>query len=138
MSTTADDSPATRRHAGLQDLFSYPLTSALQDRRTRRVAQGVSLRHGAQPWESPNPPSPLSPLEEAILIASTSITGAVMHDGPTQKPDGSPELGTMFLEVAGRAASSADNAQATSFFMINDEGVWLIKRPQGQDAIDLF
>ena len=51
MSTTADDSPATT-HAGLQDLFSYPLTSALQDRRTRRVAQGVSLKHGAQPYES--------------------------------------------------------------------------------------
>jgi len=139
MSTTADDSPATGTgHKGLQDLFSYPLTSALQDRRTRRVAQGVSLEHGAQPYTSPNQPSPLSPLEEAILIASTSVTGAVMHDGPTQKPDGSAELGTMFLEVAGRAASSADNAQATSFFMINDEGVWLIERPRGQAAVDLF
>lgn len=139
MSTTADDSPAAdQQHSGLKDLFSYPLTSALQDRRTRRVAQGVSLKHGAQPYESSNDPSPLTPLEEAILIASTSITGAVMHDGPTQKPDGSSELGTMFLEVAGRAASSADNAQATSFFMINDEGVWLIKRPQGREALDLL
>src|SRR5215212_5061355 len=107
MSTTADDSPATR-HKGLQDLFSYPLTSALQDRRTRRVAQGVSLTHGALPYESPNEPSPLSPLEEAILIASTSVTGAVMHDGPLDKPDGKTELGTMFLEVTGRAAPSAD------------------------------
>src|SRR4051795_11080029 len=133
MSTTADDQPAAgaeHQHRGLQDLFSYPLTQALQDRRTRRVAQGTSLEHGAQPYKSSNAPSPLSPLEEAILIASTSVTGAVMHDGPTKKPDGSPELGTMFLEVAGRAASSADNAQATSFFMINDEGIWLIKRPQ--------
>src|SRR5262245_40200997 len=125
-------------HAGLRDLFGYPLTSALQDRRTRRVAQGTSLEHGALPYESANQPSPLTPLEEAILIASTSVTGAVMHDGPTRKVDGSQELGTMFLEVAGRAASSADNAQATSLFMINDEGVWLITRPRGQDAIDLF
>jgi hypothetical protein len=90
MSTTADDSPAAdQQHSGLKDLFSSPLTSALQDRRTRRVAQGVSLKHGAQPYESPNQPSPLTPLEEAILIASTSVTGAVMHDGPTQKTDGS-------------------------------------------------
>ena len=37
MSTTADDSPETGTgHKGLEDLFSYPLTSALQDRRTRR------------------------------------------------------------------------------------------------------
>ena len=102
------------------------------------MAQGVSLKHGAQPYESANAPSPLSPLEEAVLIASTSVTGAVMHDGPTEKVDGSPELGTMFLEVAGRAASSADNAQATSFFMINDEGVWLIERRAAPRAIELI
>src|SRR3954466_4214626 len=137
MSAT-EEPTATTQHAGLQDFFSYPLAAAIQDRRTRRVAQGTSLKHGAQPYESANPPSPLTPLEEAVLIASTSVTGAVMHDGPTRKPDGSSELGTMFLEVAGRAASSADNAQATSFFMINDEGVWLIRRPRGQEAVDLF
>ena len=123
---------------GLRDLFSYPLTSALQDRRTRRVAQGVSLAHGAQPYESDHAPSPLSPLEEAILIASTSITGAVMHDGPTARPDGSREFGTMFLDVAGRAAPSADNAHAALFFMVNDEGVWLIERPRGRAAVELF
>ena len=137
MSAT-DDRTDTQQHAGLQDFFGYPLADALQDRRTRRVAQGTSLEHGAQPYTSSNPPSPLTPLEEAILIASTSVTGAVMHDGPTQKTDGSPELGTMFLEVAGRAASSADNAQATSFFMINDEGIWLISRPRGRQALELF
>ena len=123
---------------GLKDLFSYPLTAALQDRRTRRVAQGVSLKGGPLSYESGNDPSPLTPLEEAILIASTSVTGAVMHDGPLDKPNGAKELGTMFMEVAGRSASSADNAQATSMFMINDEGVWLIKRPRGREAIELF
>ena len=123
---------------GLEDFLNYPFAQAIQDRRTRRVAQGTSLKHGAQPYESANAPSALSPLEEAILIASTSVTGAVMHDGPTKKVDGSPELGTMFLEVARRAASSADNAQATSFFMNNDEGVWLIERPRGARALELF
>src|ERR1700754_992927 len=93
----------SRDHKGLDDLFGYPLASALQDRRTRR-----------------------------------SGPGGVMRAGPAQKVYGSPELGTMFLEAAGRAASSADNAQATSFFMTNDEGVWLIERPRGQKALDLF
>ena len=138
MSTTEDSPAAAQQHAGLRDFFSYPFAQAIQDRRTRRVAQGTSLKYGAQPYESPNEPSPLTPLEEAILIASTSVTGAVMHDGPTRKPDGSRELGTMFLEVAGRAASSADNAQATAFFMTNDEGVWLIERPRGRAALELF
>jgi len=140
MSTTADDPAehAAADHAGLRDFLSYSFADAIQDRRTRRVAQGVSLEGGPLSYTSENAPSPLSPLEEAILIASTSVTGAVMHDGPIDRPNGNKELGTMFLEVAGRAGSSADNAQATSMFMINDEGIWLIERPRGEQAVDLF
>ena len=36
----------TAQHAGLQDLFSYSVAACFQDRRTRRVAQGVSLQAG--------------------------------------------------------------------------------------------
>jgi hypothetical protein len=126
-------------NAGLADLFSYPVASCLQDRRTRRVAQGVSISAGdALSYESANEPSPLTPLEQAILIASTGPTGAVMHDGPLDKPNGAPELGTPFQHVTGRAASSADNCQATSLFMIDDEAIWLIERPRERAAIDLF
>jgi hypothetical protein len=125
-------------HAGLQDLFAYPFTDCIQDRRTRRVAQGVSLNLGDTTYESANAPSPVTPLEEAILIASTGVTGAVMHDGPLVKPSGRPELGTPFLHVTGRAGSSPANAQATTMFMINDEAIWLIRRPQERDAIELL
>ena len=138
MSTAADQTRPTAAHAGLEDLLGYPLMACLQDRRTRRVAQGVSLKAGDISYESPNAPSPLSPLEEAILIATTGVTGAVMHDGPLDKPSGKPELGTPFLHVTGRAASSADNAQGTSLFMINDEGIWLLKRPQERAAMELL
>ncbi len=139
MSATADGRPQTGpQHAGLRDLFGYPVMACLQDRRTRRVAQGVSLKAGELSYESGNEPSPLSPLEEAVLIATTGVTGAVMHDGPLDKPTGKPELGTPFLHVTGRAASSADNAQATSLFMVNDEGVWLLRRPQEREALELL
>jgi hypothetical protein len=138
MSATADRPDAATGHPGLQDLFSYPFTDCIQDRRTRRVAQGVSLQAGDVSYESANQPSPLTPLEEAVLIACIGPTGAVMHDGPLDKPNGAPELGTPFLHVTGRAASSADNAQATSFFMINDEGVWLIRRLQEGEAAEFF
>ena len=73
VSTTADGpapDTAGTRPAALQDLFSYPVMSCLQDRRTRRVAQGVSLKAGDMSYESANEPSPLTPLEEAILIAA--------------------------------------------------------------------
>src|ERR671929_1941281 len=128
----------TAAHTGLQDLFSYPVAACLQDRRTRRVAQGVSINARELTYESTNDASPLTPLEEAILIAATGPTGAVMHDGPIDKPNGSPELGTPFLHVTGRAASSADNCQATSLFMINDEGVWLLRRPWEREAMEVF
>jgi hypothetical protein len=136
--TTQKTSPASHGHLGLKDLFSYPLMQCMQDRRTRRVAQGVSITAGDLSHKSTNPPSPLSPLEEAILIAATGVTGAVMHDGPLVKSNGKPELGTPFLNSVGRAASSADNAQATVMFMINDEGTWLLQRPRGQSGVDLL
>ena len=65
---------------------------AMQDRRTRRVAQGVSIQCTDDlSHSSPNAPSPLSPIEEAVLIAATGVTGAVMHDGPLIKPTGLPD-----------------------------------------------
>ncbi len=88
---------------------------------------------------SQNRPAPLSPLEEAILIVSTGLTGlTTMHDVPLQKPDGSKELGTPMVGVLARSAPSSDNCQATSFFMINDEGTWLIQQPKGLEAIAML
>lgn len=124
--------------AGLTDLFDYPLMSALVQRRTRRIARGTSIQSGKISHQSSNQPAPLSPVEEAILIMATGVTGIVMHDGPLQKPEGGHELGTPFLNVVGRAGSSPDNAQATHMFMLNDEGTWLIRRLQGREALQLL
>jgi hypothetical protein len=125
-------------HPGLASLLQYPLMSALAERRTRRIAQGVSLLAAGLSHASTNQPKPLSPLEEAILIVSTGLTGPVMHDGPLKKPDGRDELGSPFDHVMGKTASSPDNAHATSFFLINDQGIFLIKTPRDQDALALL
>jgi hypothetical protein len=103
--------------------------SAIAERRTRRVARGTSINAGELSHTSTNQPAPLSALEEAVLVVSTGLTGLTTHDGPLVMADGRPELGTPFLNVLARSGSSADNAQATSFFLINDEGTWLIRRP---------
>lgn len=125
-------------HSGLRDLFSYPLIDAIRERRTRRVARGVSIEAKELSYRSAAEPEPLSALEEAVLIASIGVTGAVMHDGPLVKPDGSDELGSPLLNIAARGASSADNAQATRFFMVNDDGVWLIRQLRGREAADFL
>ena len=122
----------------LAELCRYPLMSALVERRTRRVARGASLDAGALSHRSSNAPAPLSKLEEAVLICSLGVAGVTTHDGPLNKPGGGQELGTPFLNIVARTGSSADNCQATSFFMINDEGIWLLKFPRGRDALQLL
>src|SRR5258706_4054460 len=123
---------------GLEELFQYPFMSCLGERRTRRGARGTSVSAGSLSHESRNAPAPIGKLEEAILIVSTGVTGLTTHDGPLTKPNGSNELGTPFLNVIARTASSADNCQATSFFMINDQGIWLLRQPKGRDALAML
>lgn len=130
--------PAGSNAEGLKDLFEYPFMSALQERRTRRVAQGVSLDAAGLSYTSTNQPMRLDPLEEAILITITGITGVSAHDGPIGKPGGGKELGTPFLNVLARSASSADNCQATSFFMINDDGIFLLRKPPAREMAALL
>lgn len=139
MTQPLDAGTSAHTHPGLDDLFQYPLMSALVERRTRRVARGVSIDAGDLSYQSSNQPAPLSPLEEAILaVTATGVTGMTMHDGPLTKPGGAPELGTPFLHIVGRTAASADNSQATSFFLINDDGMFLLRFPEGREAVDLL
>jgi hypothetical protein len=114
---------------GLKSAKEYPLWDAIFGRRSRRVAAGATFKSGSFSFESKLDPQPLSPLEEAFLIASTGITGLAFADNPYQTNEGKPLLGTPLIEAAGRAAGSPDNAQSTHFFMWNDEGTYLLKKP---------
>ncbi len=121
----------------LAELFRYPLLSALVERRTRRIPRGQSVNAGPLTHVSHNEAAPLTPLEEAILITCiTGITGVTTHDGPLTKADGTPELGTPFLNIMARTGSSADNCQATHFFMISDDGIFLLRHPTGRKALE--
>jgi hypothetical protein len=129
---------SSTKHPGLAELFKYPLMSAITERRTRRVSRGTSVLSGELSHHSTNAPAPLSPLEEAVLIVATGLTGFMLHDGPTDLPGGGKELGTPMLTLRARTASSPDNTQATSFFLINDDGVFLIKKLNREAALQLL
>jgi hypothetical protein len=116
---------------GLKAAREYSLWEAIFGRRSRRVAAGASFRSGTFSFQSALEPQPLSRLEEAFLIAATGITGLAFADNPYETADGQPLLGTPLMEATGRAAGSPDNAQSTHFFMWNDEGTYLLKRPAG-------
>jgi hypothetical protein len=93
------------------------------------VAAGSAFRSGTLSFESKLDPQPLSRLEEAYLIAATGVTGLPYWDNPYETAGGKPLLGTPCVEGSGRAAGSPDNAQSTVFFMWNDEGTYMLKRP---------
>lgn len=141
--TTIDPTPAAAAtpqvNPALADLAGYPFLSALTERRTRRIPRGFSVNAGPLSHESHNAPAPLSKLEEAILVTCvTGITGITTHDGPLVETNGMNELGTPFLNIMARTGSSADNAQATHFFMINDDGIFLLRAPSGERALELL
>jgi len=124
------DKSVTGVPAGFEEALRYPFFAALFNRRSRRIGRGIrTVRAGSLTYVSDRDPQPLTPLEEAILIAATGTTGITMPDMPFQAEDGTPLLGSPMLAAAGRAASSPDNAQATHFFLLNDSGTYLLRPP---------
>ena len=126
-------------YPGLEDLRNGSLFRTVWGRRTHRVSRGSSVRAGSMSYESEHPRTPLSELEEAILIAATGTTGLTMPDRPFSDPEtGNPIMAKPNLVMAGRTAGSPDNAQGTHFFMINDSGTYFLRSlppPEpGEDA----
>jgi nitroreductase len=118
------------RPTGLEALMARPLLETILRRRTHRVSKGVQLlKAGSMTYESNQAPAPLSELEEAILIAVTGHTGLTMPDRPFQDPKtGEMVMAKPNLTMEGRSAGSPDNAQGTSFFMINDSGTYFLRK----------
>jgi hypothetical protein len=114
---------------GFHAATSYPLIDAVFHRRSRRICKGVrEVNAGSHSYHSTQEPQPLSPLEEAMLIAVTGVTGSNLPDRPFQDAQKRPILGTPNLSFVGRAAGSTDNSQPTSFFMINDSGTYFLRK----------
>jgi hypothetical protein len=122
-------SDPARKPGGLADLLSRPLVETIWRRRTHRVSQGVQLiKAGSMTYQSSQPPKPLTPLEEAVLIAATGHTGLTMPDRPFQDPATNVSImAKPNLTMDGRTAGSPDNSQGTYFLMINDTGTWCLK-----------
>jgi hypothetical protein len=120
---------------GFQDALAYPFWSALFHRRSRRICKGIrQVKAGSHSYRSTEQPQPLSPLEEAMLIAVTGVTGINLPDRPFQDDQDQPILGTPNLSFTGRAAGSTDNCQATSFFLINDAGTYFLRKLKPEEV----
>jgi hypothetical protein len=127
------------QHAGLAALMQRPLIETIFRRRTHRVSRGSSLTAGSMTYTSTQPRTPLSELEEAVLISLTGCTGLTMPDRPFADPrNGTPIMAKPNLNMAGRTAGSPDNAQGTSFFLINDTGTYFLRKLPPGDGSSLL
>ncbi len=121
--------PADKARTGLESFLNAPLARTLWNRRTKRVSRGSNVVAGSLSWTSQNDRAPLSPLQEAILIAATGASGITMPDRPFfDDESGDPIMSKPNLVMEGRTAGSPDNAQGTHFFMINDSGTYFLRR----------
>ncbi|HKP61654.1 MAG TPA: hypothetical protein VJV78_33220 [Polyangiales bacterium] len=111
----------------LFDLRKYSLLDALRQRRARRFACGMEHDRGPLAHASTHAPFPLSEQEIAALaFAACGVTGHALAE-LVYHPGGG---GTMMGGLLGRTVSSADAVQAVSVVVTNDEGTYLLKRPQ--------
>ena len=116
----------------IEQAARYPLLEALSRRRSRRFGLGFQLNGGPLAYKSSLPPQPLTlPEEAALAFAACGLTGYTLADLPYQTGD-VPEAGNgnIITHFIGRTVASPDALHAVIVFIINDEGVWLLKRPR--------
>ena len=108
-------------------LGDYSLLDALTKRRSRRFGLGMKMPAGPLAYQSRHAPFPLSEEEEACLtFAAGGITGFALLDLPFAEGQG----GAIVARSLGRTIASGDAIQTVSLVVINDDGTYLIKRPQ--------
>lgn len=124
---------------GYDYLAGYPLFDALLNRRSRRFGKGMELEGGPLAFASEQSPEPLTIEEEAALaFAACGITGFALAELPfEQGKTAESGGGNKMLQFAGRTGASADGIHAYAVFVINDEGVWMLKRPQDFERAQL-
>ena len=109
-------------HPGLEDLFRYPLMSAIVERRSRRVCRGTSVAAGDLSHQSTNAPAPLSQLEEAKAKAIKE-----------NKPLGFVMVWDMFFKEPGNPMGPGSiNAMAHFYQVFNDNLVLVFARHEDE------
>ena len=111
----------------LPDPFKATLMEVLLNRRSRRMGMGMSIPAGPFQYSSPHRPIPLTEEEEASLaFAACGVTGYALADLSYGREEG----GSMLAGRLGRTVASPDAVHAIAVVVINDNGTWLLKRPQ--------
>ena len=117
---------------GGQSFTKYSLLDAMIERRSHRFGKGMTLDGGPLAYRSQQKPQPLSVEEEAALaFAACGITGPVLAELPYQGGSTAESgSGNILIHLVGRTVASGDAVHCVIIFVMNDDGVWMLKRPQ--------
>ena len=119
MNPLTDPTTSTALPAGLADALNYPLFQSVFDRKSRRVALGMTVESDVIEYTSPHEPVPLSELEEALLVmAATGLNGLALADMDPRRG-----MSTV-VQWTNRTWPSACSNHGTELFWSNDDGLW--------------
>jgi hypothetical protein len=121
-----------RRQALPDGVADFPFFTALLERRSRRFAKGMFLDGGPLSHESRLAREPLTVAEEAALaFAACGITGWALAELPYQSGKISESgSGNIMARFVGRTIPSPDALHDVILFVLNDDGAWMMRRPQ--------
>src|SRR2546422_10370705 len=110
-----------------EELVSYPLLTALRQRRSRRFGLGMKIPGGPLAYRSRHQPTPLTEDEEAALVfAACGITGHALADLCYAEGEG----GSIMGGLVARTIASGDGLQTVALVVTNDAATHLIRRPR--------
>jgi len=125
---------STRPSQSRVDLDSYPLLTALRDRRSRRFGLGMRIPSGPLAYQSRHQPVPLSEEEEAALVfAACGVTGHALADLCYARGEG----GNIMAGLVARTVASGDGLQTVALIVTNDQATYLIRPPRGLPSGDV-
>jgi hypothetical protein len=117
-----------------EELASYPLLTALRERRSRRFGLGMKMPGGPLAFQSRYRPVALSEEEEAALVfAACGITGHALADLCYARGEG----GNIMAGLVARTVASGDGLQTVSLIVTNDQATYLIRPPRGLPPGDI-
>jgi hypothetical protein len=106
------------------EMLELPLGQALFGRRARRFGLGMEIPSGPLAFTSRSAPLPLSPTEQAVLVAAaTGVTG--WNDGVPFGPARPGEHARVTQRFTGRTAPTAGGFGTPVLFYTDDDGVYL-------------
>ncbi len=104
---------------GFRDALTYPYFQSLFDRKSRRVALGMTVESDVIEYSSPYAPVPLSELEQALLVmGGTGLNGLALAD-----LDPVRGMSTL-VQWTNRTWPSACSNHGTELFWSDDDGLW--------------